>query len=91
MILVHRIEKIGITFNDHFNKINEFLRAGSYVYKVVEFKDNGASNFFSLGICAGMVTGYRFYYVSYENGRDNFNSTSKDPVGNHYVCTAKSA
>ncbi len=56
--------KIGITFNDHFTNIHNLKVRGFYVYKVFEYKDNGLSNFLTLGIRTGMVTGYKYLMVN---------------------------
>ena len=63
--------KIGIKFNDHFTNLNSLKARGLYVYKVYEYKSNGISNILSLGIRAGMVTGYKYFMIDDKNGESS--------------------
>jgi hypothetical protein len=74
--------KIGITFNDHFSNISELKQRGLYVYRVYEYKGNQASNFFTLGIRAGMVTGYKYMMIDEDN--KGYTQTYNDQSGTTY-------
>lgn len=61
--------KIGVTFNDHYSNITYLCRRGKYVYKVIEFKANGISNFLTFGIRSGMITGYKYCMVDVNSNK----------------------
>jgi hypothetical protein len=59
---------IGLTFSDHEKNIMDLRQRGKYVYKVIEYKANSFfTNLITLGIRAGMITGYRYYMVNVNN------------------------
>ena len=82
--------KIGISFDDHHSNITDLCQRGKYVHKVFEYKANGISNFLTLGIRSGMITGYKYCVVD-ANGKPLDSIKYGDQEGTVYVTDSKGA